>query len=110
MGDVVSDALDELSFVVSQMGPDEVRVMVVLARRLLEGQRAYGRLDLATDRRDFRAERAAEIADMLMYSAFAELQASDKAAAAPQRMSQPAPLAPQASGPNAPHPEMKEGI
>jgi hypothetical protein len=76
LGDAMSsgDALDELSSVVSQMGHDEVRVMVVLARRLLEGQHTYGKLDLAHDRRDFRQERAAEIADMLVYSAFVELQ------------------------------------
>jgi hypothetical protein len=35
-------------------------------------------LDIARDRRDFRHERAMEIADMLVYSAFAELQATTK--------------------------------
>ncbi len=62
--------------VVAELGPDERRVLVVLARRLLEGQQVYGRLDLAQDRRDFRHERALEVQDLLIYSAFAELVAT----------------------------------
>ena len=45
----------------------------VLARRLLAGQRTYGCLDLASDRRDWRKERADELADALVYGAIGEL-------------------------------------
>lgn len=68
----------ELLEVVSSLGVDERRVMLVLARRLLAGQAAYGRLDLATDRRNWGAERSLEIQDLLIYSAFAELTSETK--------------------------------
>jgi hypothetical protein len=57
----------------AELGDDELRVLAYLAARLLAGQRTYGRLDLASDRRDWREERGEEIADLLVYSAFAEL-------------------------------------
>jgi hypothetical protein len=63
----------ELLDVVSELGPDERRVLLVLARRLLAGQQAYGRLDVASDRRDWRKERAEELADALVYGAIAEV-------------------------------------
>jgi hypothetical protein len=64
----------ELAGVVGELGDDEVRVMVTLGRRLLLGQQTYGRLDLATDSRDWRQERTAEIIDLLVYSAFETLR------------------------------------
>lgn len=66
-----SDA--ELLDVVAELGTDERRVLLVLARRLLQGQRQYGRLDVAGDRRDWRRERAEELADALVYGAIAEV-------------------------------------
>jgi hypothetical protein len=75
----VSDAPSELLDVVFELGTDERRVLLLLARRLLEGQRCYGRLDLANDPRDFRRERSEEIADLLVYSAFMELQRAARA-------------------------------
>jgi hypothetical protein len=63
----------ELDAIMGELGPDERRVMLVLARRLLAGQRAYGRLDVATDGRDWRRERADELADALVYLAIAEV-------------------------------------
>jgi hypothetical protein len=65
--------LDELASVLAELGTDEHRVLLALARRLLTGQRSYGALDLAHDRRDWRAERAAELADALIYETFAAL-------------------------------------
>ncbi len=59
----------------AELGDDEIRVIAFLARRLLEGQRAYGLLDLATDRRDWKQERAQELADALVYTAFEALKA-----------------------------------
>jgi hypothetical protein len=66
----------ELLLVVDELGPDERRVLVVLARRLLAGQKAYGRLDVATDTRNWRRERAEELADALVYTAIAEVAAT----------------------------------
>ena len=60
------------------MGDDEVATIALLAKRLLAGQRQYGRLDLAGDPRDFRKERGEELQDLLMYSAFEELRRSRK--------------------------------
>ncbi|HSY21821.1 MAG TPA: hypothetical protein VK841_06890 [Polyangiaceae bacterium] len=47
--------------------------MLLLARRLLAGQHAYGRLDVAHDARDWRKERADELADALIYGAIGAL-------------------------------------
>jgi hypothetical protein len=76
VGGQVSDtgARIALAAIIAEMGSQEVAVMTLLARRLLEGQRAYGRIDVANDPRDFEAERGAEVADVLVYSAFSELR------------------------------------
>jgi hypothetical protein len=57
----------------ADLGDQELQVLVVLARRLLQGQEAYGRLDLARDARDFQRERAEELQDTLVYTAIAEV-------------------------------------
>jgi hypothetical protein len=62
-------AAAELLDVVAELGTDERRVLLVLARRLLAGQHAYGRLDVATDRRDWGREASEEAADLLVYLA-----------------------------------------
>ena len=62
----------DLDVACAELGDDELRVVAYLAARLLAGQRAYGQLDLAHDPRDWRRERADEIADLLVYTAFAE--------------------------------------
>jgi hypothetical protein len=67
----------------AELGDEEVRVLAHLAARLLEGQRQYGRLALATDTRDWRRERAEEAADILMYSAFEVVRAEVAAESAP---------------------------
>jgi len=64
-------ALDELASVVAELGTDEHRVLLVLAKRLLLGQAAYGRLDLAHDRRDWTAEARDEALDLSVYLAIA---------------------------------------
>ncbi len=63
---------------IDSMGDDEIRVLLVLARRLKAGQDCYGKLDLENDKRDFRKERGEEVADLLVYSAFLELNAITK--------------------------------
>jgi hypothetical protein len=61
----VSDLLD----VIAELADEERAVLLVLARRLLAGQRTYGRLDLARDARDWRKEAAEEAADLAIYTA-----------------------------------------
>jgi len=61
---------------VGELGDEELLVLATLARRLLAGQRAYGRLDLAHDGRDWRRERAEELADAMVYDAVAEVAAT----------------------------------
>ncbi len=73
---IATDAAGELGQVLENLGPDEQRTIAFLARRLLAGQRAYGAIDLEHDARDFGAERAEEIGDLLVYSAFAALRAA----------------------------------
>ena len=68
--------VDELLAVVEELGADERRVLLALARRLLAGQAHYGKLDLAHDGRDWRRERAEELADALVYGAIAEVAAT----------------------------------
>jgi hypothetical protein len=70
----------ELHELLQDLGDDELRTLVWLARRLRDGQRQYGRIDLAHDVRDFRRERSEEVGDLLVYSAFAELAAMAKRA------------------------------
>lgn len=74
---VVDPAVD-LAALASQLEPDAVRVLALIARRLLSGQRVHGILNIATDRRDWRKERAEELADALVYGAIAEIQATTK--------------------------------
>jgi hypothetical protein len=64
---------DELVAVLHQLAPVERNVLLTIGRRLLAGQGRYGRLDLTTDRRDWRRERAEELADALVYGAIAEV-------------------------------------
>ena len=66
--------IDDETSLLAGLGPDERRVIVVLANRLRGGARAYGALDLANDQRDWEKERGEEVADLLVYSAFAELK------------------------------------
>jgi len=49
-------------------------VLAEVARRLVAGQRLYGQLDLARDRRDWTAEAGEELADAAVYLAIRALQ------------------------------------
>jgi hypothetical protein len=66
--------------VVNELGEDERRVLLVLAKRLLLGQRTIGMLRAATDGRNWLQERSEELADALIYTAIAEVAASTRAA------------------------------
>ena len=65
-----------LDYAVSQLGPDEHRVLTRIAQRLLHGAAVYGPLALALDTRDFRRREAREeLEDALVYLACAWLKA-----------------------------------
>ena len=67
-------ALDTMGRILPQLGHDEVVVLAALAKRILVGQQQYGRLDLATDKRDWRKEKAEEEQDWLFYAVFEDLK------------------------------------
>jgi hypothetical protein len=64
----------QLDATLDELGTEELMVLTLLARRLLEGQATYGHLDLEHDVRDLEAERGDELADALVYTAMAELK------------------------------------
>jgi hypothetical protein len=61
--------LELLAMLARELGPDEVRVLRVLAERLLKGQTVYGRLDIANDRRSWKTEARDEAIDLAVYMA-----------------------------------------
>lgn len=79
----MSSSESELRQIWQELGPEEREAVTLLARRILMGQRQYGVLDLANDRRDLRAERSCELQDFLIYSAYAEIQAQTRGLHAP---------------------------
>jgi hypothetical protein len=70
-----ADLLD----VISELGTEERAVLLALGRRLLQGQRTYGLLSVATDGRDWLRERSEELEDALVYTAIAEVAAIHRA-------------------------------
>lgn len=67
----------ELSAILDEFGEQEREVLIIVARRLLAGQRTIGRLDVHTDRRDWGQERREELHDALVYAAIGEFAAKD---------------------------------
>jgi hypothetical protein len=59
----------ELSNVLQELGPDELRVLLAIARRLAVGRVQYGALDIRGDRRDWRKEAMEEACDLSVYMA-----------------------------------------
>ncbi len=66
--------MDELLDILSGLGEEELKVLVVLARRLAKGQTDYAVLNLRQDTRDMLRERAEELADALIYGAMEEVK------------------------------------
>lgn len=62
-----ADPRAELDGIVAQLGPDEVKVLVAISRRLAMGRRVYGTLDIAGDRRDWKWEATDEALDLAVY-------------------------------------------
>jgi hypothetical protein len=61
--------VEELGALAADLGDDEVRLLVLVGRRLLMGQRSYGRLDVTDDPRDWAREAAEELLDGCVYLA-----------------------------------------
>ena len=59
----------ELAAVLGQLGDDEARVVLLVARRLAMGRKAYGPLDIRGDRRNWRHEASEEALDCAVYLA-----------------------------------------
>lgn len=60
---------ERLTGLCAELGADELRVLLLVAERLVKGRRCYGALHVESDGRDFRVETLEEIADALVYSA-----------------------------------------
>lgn len=74
--------LRRLSAAVEACDGDELAVVVLLAERLAQGRRTYGRLDLATDRRRFVGEAVPELLDAVAYLGMEAVRADQKGAGA----------------------------
>jgi hypothetical protein len=61
------EAASELGSIVDTLGPDEVRVLTAIARRLAVGRKVYGQLDVAGDARDWKREATEEALDLAVY-------------------------------------------
>lgn len=66
--------LCDLETVWARLGDDERRVLMAIAARLVRGAEQYGRLDVATDRRDWVHEAHEEFLDGCVYLAIKTLQ------------------------------------
>lgn len=66
--------LDELVAIARALGPDERRVLTLIARRLALGRTQYGSFDLCVDRRNFLEEALHEAADLAVYLAAEQLR------------------------------------
>lgn len=62
------DARKELDSLLTNLGPDEVRILVRVARRLEFGRLRYGDMNLKKDKRNFKKEATEEILDWLVYT------------------------------------------
>ncbi|MGA2450828.1 MAG: hypothetical protein ABTD50_19360 [Polyangiaceae bacterium] len=67
--ELCAESTGELVAIARQLGPDERRVLSMIARRLLDGRGSYGPLDCVADPRDWRAEGAEEALDLSVYLA-----------------------------------------
>ncbi len=79
MTDLRAQLLAEVCGRLEECSHDELRVFDVLSKRVLRlGRRTYPPLDLSRDARDWTAEAAAELADMLFYLGCREVAANDR--------------------------------
>lgn len=60
-------ARSRVAALAAMLGPDEVRVLELVAEGLACGRSVYGELRVSTDRRNFTDEATAELRDTLVY-------------------------------------------
>ena len=58
----------ELRALMDNLGPDEIRILLRVARRLEFGRQRYGDMKLRTDKRNFAENAAEELLDWLVYT------------------------------------------
>ena len=64
----VDDVRKELVSFADTLGPDELRVLLRVARRLNVGFERYGEMRLSRDKRDYDREASEELLDWLVYT------------------------------------------
>ena len=64
-----ADMAAKLTAICAELGTDELRVLLLVAERLVKGRDRYGALQVDNDGRDFRLEALEEAADGLVYVA-----------------------------------------
>ena len=62
-----------LEEITAGLGPDELRVLVLIAERLARGRSQYGKLRIESDSRDWSREAREEALDLCVYSAIHSL-------------------------------------
>lgn len=60
---------EQLTEILPKLGPDEQRVLLRIAERLVLGCAQYGQLNIASDRRNWTEEAAQEALDLSVYLA-----------------------------------------
>jgi len=71
------DPLEPLRNSARQLGPDELRVLVTIAERLVAGRAVYGELHVADDPRRMKQEAGEELLDACVYLAADVLKRKD---------------------------------
>lgn len=68
-------SVEKLAEIASTLNDDERAVLVLLAKRLAMGRKAYGALNLEVDKRDWRKEASEEALDLAVYMSCSLLSA-----------------------------------
>jgi hypothetical protein len=63
------ELVKDLAATLALLADDEVRVVLLIAKRLVVGRKAYGPLDIHGDRRDWHHEASEEALDCAVYLA-----------------------------------------
>jgi len=71
--------VSRLHDLIEMLEPDAREALQTIAERMVAGRRQYGRLEIATDDRDFRQEFAEEMLDGAVYAAIETIRQRRKA-------------------------------
>lgn len=67
--DTETPAIERIASMLVGIGPDELRVIELIVRRMRHGREHYGPLDVHTDRKDWMREASEELLDAVAYLA-----------------------------------------